>query len=87
MLILSRKSGESVVIDGRIVVRVVRTEGETVKLGIEAPLDVTVHRQEIYDAIQRNNRDAVTDGRPGVPKLAHTKSVVLAPKQDTPAQM
>jgi len=49
MLILSRKPGESIVIDGRIKVTVVRVEGEVVKVGIEAPAEVPVHRQEVYD--------------------------------------
>ena len=69
MLILSRKISESVVIDGRIIVKVVRVEGDVVKLGIEAPLDVPVHRQEVYLEIQANNREALTSGRPVVPKL------------------
>ena len=74
MLVLSRKLNESIVIDGRIVVRVIRIEGEMVKLGIEAPSDVPIHRQEIYDQIQRNNREALTAGRPVPPKLAEADS-------------
>ena len=54
MLILSRKLNESIVIDGRIVVKVLRIDRDTVKLGIQAPSDLPVHRQEIYDAIMRN---------------------------------
>ena len=70
MLILSRKAGESVVIDGRIRVKVVRTEGDVVKIGIEAPADVPVHREEVYEEIQRSNRDALTKQRPAaLPKL------------------
>ena len=69
MLILSRKPGESIVIDGRIVVKIVRLEGDMVKLGIEAPADVPVHRQEVYEEIQRNNQEAVTNGRPPLPRL------------------
>jgi carbon storage regulator len=69
MLILSRKAAESIVIDGRIVVKIVRLDGEVVKLGIEAPADVPVHRQEVYDEIQRNNREALTRRRDSVPKL------------------
>jgi carbon storage regulator len=64
MLVLSRKVNENIIIDGRIVVKVVRTEGNFVKLGIEAPPDVPVHRQEVYDEIQRNNQAALTSGRP-----------------------
>ena len=64
MLVLSRKVNENIVIDGRIVVKVVRTEGNFVKLGIDAPADVPVHRQEVYDEIQRNNQAALAHGRP-----------------------
>lgn len=69
MLILSRKTNECIVIDGRIIVKIVRVEGEVVKVGIEAPADVPVHRQEVYDEIQRNNREALTQGRPELPQL------------------
>jgi carbon storage regulator len=53
MLVLSRKLNECLVIDGRIRVKIVRVEGDVVRLGIEAPSDVPVHRQEVYDDIQR----------------------------------
>jgi carbon storage regulator len=69
MLILSRKLGESIVVDGRITVKIMRLEGDVVKLGIEAPREVPVHRQEVYDEIQRNNREALTDPHPKVPQL------------------
>ena len=73
MLILSRKTNESIVIDGRIIVKIVRVEGDVVKLGVEAPADVPVHRQEVYDEIQRNNREALTQGRPALPQLPKAK--------------
>lgn len=69
MLVLSRKIGESVVIDGRIKVKVVRLEGDVVKLGIEAPPDIPIHRQEIYDEIQQSNKQALQSGRSTPPKL------------------
>jgi len=69
MLILSRKPGETVVIDGRIRVKIVRMEGDVVKIGIEAPADISVHRQEVYDEIQHNNKQAVTGVRPVLPRL------------------
>ena len=78
MLVLSRKVNENIVIDGRIVVKVVRTEGNFVKLGIEAPPDVPVHRQEIYDEIQRNNQAALTTGKPTPPRLPSAKAAALA---------
>ena len=58
MLILSRKLNESIVIDGRIVVKILRIDRDTVKLGIQAPADLPVHRQEIYDAIQRGKQQS-----------------------------
>jgi len=70
MLILSRKSGESIVIDGQIVVKVVRVEGDVVKVGIEAPSDVPVHRKEVYEEIQRSNQQALTKQSSPLPKLA-----------------
>jgi carbon storage regulator len=74
MLILSRKTNESIVIDGRITVKIVRVDGDVVKLGVEAPPDVPVHRQEVYDEIQRNNKEALTQGRPVLPRLPESKT-------------
>ncbi len=73
MLILSRKPGESIVIDGRIFVKIMRLEGEVVKLGIDAPIEIPVHRQEVYDEIQRSNKEALTDSRTRLPRLAPGK--------------
>lgn len=55
MLVLSRKRDERIVIGGNIVITVIEVRGDKVRLGITAPVDVPVHRQEVYDAIQRNN--------------------------------
>ena len=69
MLILSRKLGESIVIDGRIHVTVMRVEGEVVKLGIAAPSEVPVHRKEVYEEIQRSNQQALTKQSTPLPRL------------------
>jgi len=53
MLVLSRKKNESIVINNEITVVIVEIRGDKVRLGIEAPKDVPVHRREVYDAIQR----------------------------------
>ena len=55
MLVLSRKKNEAIVIDNNIVVTVVEIRGDKVRLGIVAPKDVPVHRQEVYDAIHGQN--------------------------------
>ena len=56
MLVLSRKTNESIVIDDRIVVTVVEIRSDKVRLGIEAPKEVPVHRREVYDAIKQAER-------------------------------
>jgi len=59
MLILSRKLNESIIIDGNIVVKVLRIDKDTVKLGIQAPSELPVHREEIYQAIQKNKQAGI----------------------------
>jgi len=82
MLILSRKLGESIVIDGHIRVQVVRVEGDVVKLGIEAPMTVPVHRQEVYEEIQRSNQQALTKQSSPLPRLARAaKSPAMPAKK------
>jgi carbon storage regulator len=56
MLVLSRNRDESIVIGDNIVVTVVDVRGDKVKLGIEAPQDISVHRREVYEAICRENQ-------------------------------
>ena len=51
MLVLSRKKNESIVIQNEIIVTVIEIRGDKVRLGIVAPKDVPVHRQEVYEAI------------------------------------
>ncbi len=68
MLILARKSGESIVSDGRIHVKIIRVEGDHVKVGVVAPAEVPVHRLEVYEEIQRNNEQALTRST-ALPKL------------------
>jgi carbon storage regulator len=58
MLVLSRHRDESIMIGDDVVVTIVDIRGDKVRLGINAPQDVPVHRQEVYEAIQRENRRA-----------------------------
>ena len=54
MLVLSRKKNESIVINDDISIVVVEIRGDKVRLGVEAPKEVPVHRREVYDAIKRS---------------------------------
>ena len=54
MLVLSRKKNESIIINDDITIVVVEIRGDKVRLGIEAPKEVPVHRREVFDAIRRN---------------------------------
>ena len=54
MLVLSRKKNESIVINDDITIVVVEIRGDKVRLGVEAPKEVPVHRREVFDAIHRN---------------------------------
>jgi len=60
MLVLSRKPNETIRIGDDIKIRIISVEGGVVKIGIEAPYCVTVHRGEIYERIQRENRMAAS---------------------------
>ena len=55
MLVLTRRAGESLVIGDAVVVRVLEVRGDVVRVGIDAPRDVQVHRQEVYDAVREAN--------------------------------
>jgi carbon storage regulator len=56
MLVLSRKKNESIVINNDITIVVVEIRGDKVRLGVEAPKEVPVHRREVYEAIRRNDQ-------------------------------
>ena len=61
MLVMTRKRGEAIKLGENITLVVVSIKGEKVRLGIEAPLEMPVHRQEVYDDIQRDNDDRNSD--------------------------
>lgn len=94
MLVLSRKRNESIIINNDIVVTVVEIRGDKVRLGIEAPTEVPVHRREVYDKIQRRaagpsidtpNRPAETGG--GVGGAAGTVSPLVEKAGDQEGQI
>lgn len=61
MLVLSRQRDESIIIGDNIVITIVDIRGDKVRLGIDAPKEVPVHRQEVYEAIQRERADNGSD--------------------------
>jgi len=58
MLVLSRQRDESIMIGDNVVITIVDVRGDRVRLGIDAPREVSVHRREVYEAIQRENQQA-----------------------------
>lgn len=63
MLVLGRKPGESVRIGDEIVITVLAIEGDRIKLGIEAPAEVRILRQELYESIREENLRAASGGQ------------------------
>ena len=61
MLVLSRKKNESIVVGDDITIVVVEIRGDKVRLGIEAPKEVPVHRSEVYEAIHRHDKPSETE--------------------------
>ena len=60
MLVLTRRAGESVIIGDDVVVTVLETRGDVVRIGIEAPRSIQVHREEVYQELQAVNREAAS---------------------------
>jgi carbon storage regulator len=58
MLVLTRKLGESIAIDDHIKIMVVQIKGKQVRLGIKAPKETKIHREEVYESIQKSNVEA-----------------------------
>ena len=87
MLVLSRQRDETIMIGDDIEITIVDIRGDKVRLGITAPATIPVHRKEVYDAIQRENREAArvkmedlgtlprAPGRPSVPPGLHRPGV------------
>jgi len=60
MLVLTRRAGESVMIGNDVIITVLEARGEVIRLGIQAPRDVQVHREEVYRELQAANREAAS---------------------------
>jgi len=66
MLVLSRKKNESIVIGDNVVITVIEVRGDKVRLGIQAPREVPIHRSEVYDAIHAEDNASVSQAAPEV---------------------
>ena len=71
MLILTRKSGESITIGDDVKVTVVEVKGKQVRIGIDAPRSYTIHREEVYISIQEENRRAAKESPLSLVGLKH----------------
>lgn len=80
MLILSRKVNERIVIGGDIEVAIVEIRGDQVKVGIVAPRSISVHRHEVFSAIQEENRAAAK----GMPDDLSNLSALIGPSRPDP---
>jgi len=69
MLILTRKVNEAIMIGDQIEIMVVEVSGDQVRIGINAPRDIPVYREEVYDSIRRENVNAVYKGEEGIEQL------------------
>ncbi|MGD8190281.1 carbon storage regulator CsrA [Brevibacillus ginsengisoli] len=58
MLVLTRKKNESIMIGDSIEIKIIGVEGDSVRIGIDAPRDINVHRKEVYSAIKEENQIA-----------------------------
>lgn len=70
MLVLSRQRDESIMIGDNVQITIVDIRGDKVRLGIIAPAEIPVHRKEVYDAIQRENRRAAEVSTEDLPATA-----------------
>ena len=82
MLVLSRKVNQSIMVGDNVRVVVVAVDRDQVKLGIEAPREIAVHRSEIYEEIQRSNKAAVETAAPVQQKAA--VRATLQPRKKSP---
>jgi carbon storage regulator len=72
MLVLSRQRDESIIIGDNVQITIVDIRGDKVRLGIIAPAEISVHRKEVYDAIQRENHKASEVTMEDVPVVTST---------------
>jgi carbon storage regulator len=70
MLVLTRKLGESIAIDDHIKIVVVQIKGKQVRLGIQAPKETKIHREEVYTSIQDQNQKSASQSPMDLDKIS-----------------
>ncbi len=70
MLVLSRKKNQSIVINDEVEVTVMEINADSIKIGINAPKNVIIHRKEVYDKIKKEMKDAA---KSPLPKMSHLR--------------
>ena len=80
MLVLSRKRDQRIMIGNNVRLTVVDVRGDTVQLGIEAPKEIPVYREEIYKSIQEANQDALDQKMPKPEELGKVKPLTRKPR-------
>lgn len=83
MLVLTRKTGERLVIGDDVVITVVEVKGESIRLAIEAPKEVKIYRGELYDAIVAENRLAVEHTNRELADLKNIRKIFEKPTKST----
>jgi carbon storage regulator len=81
MLVLTRKKGERILIGEDIVITVIETRGDEVRIGIEAPARIKVHRDEVARAVAAANRDAASTDAERLAGLLAPKAAPVAPTE------
>ena len=82
MLVLTRRANQSIMIGHDIVVTVLEVRGDQVRIGIRAPRDVDVHREEVFAALQAANRSAASPSKEALEQLEALKPKQQAPKPE-----
>ena len=82
MLVLTRRANQSIMIGHDIVVTVLEVRGDQVRIGIRAPRDVDVHREEVFAALQAANRSAASPSKEALEQLEALKPKSQGPKPE-----